>query len=655
MKKGRRLWFYPLMILIPVMVLLLMEVLLRVFNLFPRPPLFIETVKEGVQVIQLNSDVGKRYFNAKRVAVPNLYPETFAVKKSPATFRIFCLGGSTTAGFPFDYQVPFPFQLKILLSRYYPGRSFEVINLGLSAISSYTVLDFMPEVLDREPDLIILYMGHNEFYGAYGSASAISMGQNGSIIRFYLQVQRLRLAQMVRQLLFSLTPAIVQDPHNTTLMEQVIADKRVPLDSDKYRTTLANFRTNLSLILDQCRNAGTPALIGTLFSNDRDLPPFGSVSRGDIDKPLSKELAEMIRHADDLLRQEQFISALPVAQKIVEKDSISAAAWFRLAKIDLALGDSLNAEKYYTEARNRDVVRFRASDDLNKIIRQAAAAEGALCVDLKEWMESRSPFHIIGHELICDHLHPNPIGYFWMAAGFADQIIKENRIGARDANFSPSQPAFITDLDWDMGLLSVYKLVHRWPFANEQVNYDHYPAHGDPQAARIAYDYLFNHHNWVKAHYAMAEYYLKANHLEKARREYEPVIAFFPEQPDPLLRMAGICEQQGDWNDAEAFLQQALSQAKQKGMIYYRLAAAQWRLKKMAAAVKNIQMAIVAPDLTPRQRTAAKYDLATYFIEANRKEYAIRVLQDILGSEPDNQAARELLNKTAGDQQDKTP
>lgn len=148
MKAAKRAGFGLALLLTPLLLLALFEFSLRLFNLFPREPLFVEAVQDGREVVQINPGVATRYFNPKKVVVPNLYPETFSRSRSENTFRIFCLGGSTTAGFPFEFQVPFPARLKSLLSSQYPRTHFEVINLGLSAVNSFTVLDFIPEVLE---------------------------------------------------------------------------------------------------------------------------------------------------------------------------------------------------------------------------------------------------------------------------------------------------------------------------------------------------------------------------------------------------------------------------------------------------------------------------------------------------------------------------
>ena len=99
-------------VLLPLIFFVIVELIFRIFNIFPQIPLFIE---QQNNTIRINSSIGERYFNKKKVPVPNLYPQTFSAKKDSNTFRIFCLGGSTTAGFPYEMNVPFPQQLEYQL------------------------------------------------------------------------------------------------------------------------------------------------------------------------------------------------------------------------------------------------------------------------------------------------------------------------------------------------------------------------------------------------------------------------------------------------------------------------------------------------------------------------------------------------------------
>ena len=170
MTRSKKRIFTAMMLSVPVVLLLALEGVLRLAGVFEREPLFRTIWHKGEQVRQINQHVARRYFDPVQVTVPGAMPERFAIEKSANTYRILCLGGSTTAGFPFDGHVPFPQQLRFLLRQTDPQTRFEVLNLGISAVNSFTFVDLLPELFDMQPDAVLIYMGHNEFYGEFGSA-----------------------------------------------------------------------------------------------------------------------------------------------------------------------------------------------------------------------------------------------------------------------------------------------------------------------------------------------------------------------------------------------------------------------------------------------------------------------------------------------------
>jgi lysophospholipase L1-like esterase len=91
-----------------------------------------------------------------------------AVEKAPGTVRIMAVGSSTT----FDPAVSgdaatWPARLQVWLKRLAPQRPVEVINAG---VPGYRVMDHVirleVELYRFHPDVVILYEGHNDLFGA---------------------------------------------------------------------------------------------------------------------------------------------------------------------------------------------------------------------------------------------------------------------------------------------------------------------------------------------------------------------------------------------------------------------------------------------------------------------------------------------------------
>lgn len=85
----------------------------------------------------------------------------FSPQKSAGTIRIFCLGGSTTAGNWVDDDQTWPAFLESFLKN--RGYKVEVINAGVQGWYSYQdLLRFKTEIVNYQPDLLILKQGWNE-------------------------------------------------------------------------------------------------------------------------------------------------------------------------------------------------------------------------------------------------------------------------------------------------------------------------------------------------------------------------------------------------------------------------------------------------------------------------------------------------------------
>lgn len=161
--------------------------------------------------VSLNTQyVAIHYFQHLPVNISKLftnqpwYEDTeFTRKKQPGVYRIFMVGASTTRGFPYtDRRISYSGLLQGILNDVLPGKRVEVVNAGYDALSSFGILDLASQLMDYEPDLLVVYSGHNEFIGHFGVNSAVNYGQNRGVIRLatflfhsrvYLALERMGL------------------------------------------------------------------------------------------------------------------------------------------------------------------------------------------------------------------------------------------------------------------------------------------------------------------------------------------------------------------------------------------------------------------------------------------------------------------------------
>ncbi len=521
-------WFYIVLFLIPVLFFVLLELGLRIFDYGHDFTVFKVVTDYHPDKLFLNPEIPYKYFYGTR-SVPSALPDGFDKDKKPNAFRVFVLGGSSTAGWPYVPNASFPRQLKRKLELLYPGNNIEVINLGISAINSYTLRDFVPALLEQKPDLVLIYAGHNEYYGALGVGSTVSIGSSRFLVNLYLWLYNFKTTQLLRDAiswvygLFNKTDEVAE-ASNETLMSQMIGNSLITYDSDEYHAGIKQFEGNLRDIVEMIRDKNVPVIVGKLTCNLREQKPFVSV------------------------KTEQYPSAEEV---------------FNKANEELNKGNIEEAKKLFLLAKEYDALRFRAPQKINDIISEIGNQYNIPVVDIDSVFRKLSPNELVGYNLTVDHLHPNIDGYRLIADTFYDEMKKRNLLpkGNR-AELSEEKADSIlkanfpfTALDSTLANFSIIVLTGQYPFVPKgtpnykMLNYK-MSTIVDTIAAKIFNKQL----KWETAHSKLAEYYLNRNEIEKFIREMDVIIAERPYYDVPYRTLAAYLIDKGYLEKAIPYL-----------------------------------------------------------------------------------------------------
>lgn len=196
---NRKKLLYTLVLLFPVAFFGMLESGLRYFDYGSNLDLFVPAPAgfADKDFLMTNPEIAERYFSSQ--AYRPRPPDEFFLKQKPKNgYRIFVLGESTTAGWPYPNNVMFSRMLNQRLAEAFPERDIEVVNTALAAVNSFTLNDFMDEILAQQPDAILIYAGHNEFYGALGAGSTESLGRVRWVVKAYLALLRFKTVQLLR-------------------------------------------------------------------------------------------------------------------------------------------------------------------------------------------------------------------------------------------------------------------------------------------------------------------------------------------------------------------------------------------------------------------------------------------------------------------------
>jgi hypothetical protein len=159
----RRKWLFRFVAAsLPFIFLLLAEIAFRIIPALNKdrdPYVNISPVSNFSRMV----NGGKEYYNIVHRYVGGSRTDQILVKKPSNTIRIFCLGASACAGWPHPATETFSAYLQQALEKSYPGKNVEVINAAAHGFAAYRVRHVLDEVVQMEPDAIIVWSGNNEF------------------------------------------------------------------------------------------------------------------------------------------------------------------------------------------------------------------------------------------------------------------------------------------------------------------------------------------------------------------------------------------------------------------------------------------------------------------------------------------------------------
>lgn len=497
--------FYLLALAIPLLSLAALEAGLRYFDYGDDLSLFVPTPREMTndEYMTINSSVALRYF-PKKAYFPQPGNDMFLKTKPKNGYRVFVLGESTTVGWPYPNNVMFSRILEQRLADAFPDKHIEIINTGIAAVGTFTLIDFLDEVLAQQPDAILIYAGHNEFYGALGAASSESVGQARWLIKAYLRLMKFKTAQMIRDGVNNVSAQLKGSPDkgHPTLMGRMVGNKSIAYGSETYQAAKANYEANLRELFTRAKTANVPVLISELVSNVRDQRPFISTDDGE---------------------------HLPADIAYAWAQQLEQSQMFDLAR------------ETYAWAKDLDGLRFRASEEFNDVIHKVAGEFSVPVIPMKRYFENASPHGIVGKNLMLEHLHPNSTGYTLMSEAFFDGMRNNAFISKTWDDKIPTHDAYrqrlpITEIDKSLGEIRIINLTDHWPYPPKMPD-EPSIANFAPknEAEALAMKSFKGDISYADAHLRMAQYYDSKGLIDLAMREYMALISSAPYYNDYYL------------------------------------------------------------------------------------------------------------------------
>jgi tetratricopeptide (TPR) repeat protein len=598
--------FYIIMGLIPILFFLLLEIFLRIFN-YGYDTGTWSNVSE--RHLGLNPDVPRRYFYSVK-NVPNSIQDVFLEEKMPNTFRVFVLGGSSAAGYPFMPFGSFSRYIRQRLEIVYPETRIEVVNLALTAVNSYTIRDFIPDVLEKEPDLILIYAGHNEYYGALGVGSMESLGQSRFFANLILSLNKYKTINLLRDIIQLVLKSFADDDSKEssgTLMSRMAQEKNIAFNSDIFNAGVSQFEGNMRDVVEMITEEKIPFIISTLACNLKDQKPF-----------ISKES-----------------DGYPPANEI-----------YSLASQELTKQNIKKADSLFRFAKDLDMLRFRAPEKINGAIKSLSKEYSLPFVNADSVFAEMSSMKITGDNLMTDHLHPTLKGYQQLGRIFYERMSSLNYLPNSKPQFTDlriqdsitiSQYHF-TVLDSTISNFKLQLLKNDFPFIPESKRRPAYELIKQNNFIdSVAYKFVASLIDWEPAQRMVAAWYLLNKDYKNFVKQMNALIHQFPIIEDYYNFSANELISVKRYDEAYDFL---LGKYKLRADAY----SSKWlgiidlSYNKTDSAIKYLEESLVFDS----KDFQVLYNLAGAYSRKNNFGKALELVNRSLELNPNYSSAREL-------------
>ena len=386
-------------------------------------PLFTEQASGDGKQVLVTAQNKRAFFNRQQ----------FPKEKTAAAYRIFCVGGSTTYGRPYDDRTSFCGWLRELLADAAPDRQWEVINAGGISYASYRVAVVMEELIRYSPDLFIIYSGHNEFLerrtyanildtpAAVRSLSALlSHSRTYSAIHQALHGPARRNAAETENLL----PAEVD-----ALLDRSIGPADYTRDQLQTSAVIAPLSLEPRPYDRHGPQRGGPSHSGHASIQPAGLPRRSKANTAKVSVPRGvSQWNALFEAARSALESGDDVLALSKCDAAMEIDDQHAHAHFLRGQVLMKLERYAEARSAFVRARKEDVCPLRAFSAIRDIVIETAQSHDVRCVDFVSLVEAESAHRLPGAELFLDHVHPTIEGNRLLALALLDTIADMGRL-----------------------------------------------------------------------------------------------------------------------------------------------------------------------------------------------------------------------------------
>jgi tetratricopeptide (TPR) repeat protein len=570
--------------------------------------------------------------------------QEFPVNKDDNSYRIFCMGGSTTYGRPYFDDVSFCGWLRAYLQAADPHRNWEVINAGGVSFASYRVTRLMNELKQYQPDLFIVYSGQNEFLEQRSYGGLID--QPDWLLNLNATLSGTRVYTALARLIETVQPDSLQQAKARSqlsgevdeILNHTIGPQSYQRDDTLKQHILTHYRLNLLRMVKIARSVDADILFVQPAVNLKDMSPFKSTHRDGLDAPTLQAWQDLYDRAGELAGAGDGAGALARYREALALDDRYAELHFRMGQVLFSLGRYAEAEQAFQRAVEEDIAPLRMLAAMQRSVAEVAAAEEVPLVDFPEILRAAYrrdyPYTVFGKEYFVDHVHTNMEGYRLLGLALFDHLV-EAGVAHPDGTWNAARREAVRETviasldprDTGKAMINLGKVLG-WA-GKFQEAYDSF---------QLAQEALGPH---PAVYYGLASALYSLGKPEEAVQYYQATLVLSPGRQGVHAELARIFGEQGETDKAIKHCRAELELDPENYHVHVALAELLERQGDLAGALQHLQTAL---QLEPQQYQVHTA-LGLILKQQGEDQQAIRHFSEALRLEPNDSTARENLQQ----------
>jgi tetratricopeptide (TPR) repeat protein len=332
--------------------------------------------------------------------------QSFLADKPAGGLRMFCIGGSSSWGFPWGAKVAFTSIIGEAVAASHPGLQVEAVNASGISYAMHRMNIVADELAGYKPDIFLVYEGHNEFIEPAFFEKLKHRSSVRNRVEYWLAHWRLYSLMW-----FGLEKLKRRQPLNPEELDATVQrDQTRTFSKVEKAEIIAEFRWRLERLVHRAQSDGIKVLLATVPCNLRAWSPEGSAIENVNDED-SKKWERSFLSGKKRLRDSDWAGACADLAQAARIAPGHAETQFLLGKAYEAVKAWDDARLAYERACDADIKPIRRLSGINDVIRSVALESGALLVDVDKIFEQHSEHGLVGFNLIEDYVHPTREGH----------------------------------------------------------------------------------------------------------------------------------------------------------------------------------------------------------------------------------------------------